>query len=403
MRPASIAWRKSGAFPVIVVAAIQAFANALLGQNHPVGADEVLHFRSETLAEDRQVFIAKPAGYDDAAERYPVLYLLDAETHFRYASGIVEFLAFADRIPEMIVVGIASGPRERRTRDLTPTSTAEMDHRFNPVHGGAGDFLSFLTQELMPMVEKKYRTRPYRILVGHSLGGLFAAYVLSEKPAVFQAYLAIDPSLSWNNSAVIGQIDGMLARTKSLRADFFLAAAYSGNPSDRSIRRLAEVLNEKAPAGFRSHFDSMSQETHMSIPLRGLHQGLESVFDGWHLTNPLELFEKGGIQAVHQHFREGGERCGYVRTTSPFVVSMIVAELIWKGQIDEASRLLMHDEKAYPAPWNQLDALARAYAERGNHERAIHFYKKSLIANPKNEWAKRKLREMGADPDQKSN
>jgi hypothetical protein len=66
-----------------------------------------------------------------------------------------------------------------------------------------------------------------------------------------------------------------------------------------------------------------------------------SVFDGWHLTNPLELFEKGGIQAVHTHFREGGERCGYVRTTSPFMVSMIVAELIWKGRLDEASRLLV--------------------------------------------------------------
>jgi len=56
---------------------------------------------------------------------------------------------------------------------------------------------------------------------------------------------------------------------------------------------------------------------------------------------PLELFEKGGIQAVHTHFREGGERCGYVRTTSPFMVSMIVAELIWKGRLDEASRLLV--------------------------------------------------------------
>jgi predicted Zn-dependent protease len=128
-----------------------------------------------------------------------------------------------------------------------------------------------------------------------------------------------------------------------------------------------------------------------------------SVFDGWHLTNPLELFEKGGIQAVHTHFREGGERCGYVRTTSPFMVSMIVAELIWKGRLDEASRLLVHDEKAYPAPWNQLDALARAYGDRGNQERAIHFYKESLKANPQNEWAKRKLREMGADPDQNSN
>jgi predicted alpha/beta superfamily hydrolase len=382
---------------------IATLATAVAHGQNPVVVGESLSFRSAVLGEDRQLFISKPAEYDGAQERYPVLYILDGETHFRYASGIVEFLASADRIPELIVIGIGSGSRERRTRDLTPVSTSEMDRRFHPVHGGAANFLSFLIQELMPMVDKKYRTRPYRILVGHSLGGLFAAHAFSEKTAAFQAYIAIDPSLSWNNGAVVDQIAGMLNRTKLLRTDFFLTATHSGDQMDRSVRKLADVLKEKASPGFRSHFEWMNQETHMSIPLRGLHQGLETVFDGWHLTNPLELFEKGGIQAVHTHFREGGERCGYVRTTSPFMVSMIVAELIWKGRLDEASRLLVHDEKAYPAPWNQLDALARAYGDRGNQERAIHFYKESLKANPQNEWAKRKLREMGADPDQNSN
>jgi len=380
------------------MAAIQAWTSALHGQN-PVVVGEALNFRSTVLGEDRQLFIAKPAEYDGTTERYPVLYILDAETHFRYASGIVEFLAFADRIPEMIVVGIESGSRERRTRDLTPVSTSEMDQRFTPGHGGAANFLSFLTQELAPMVDKKYRTRPYRILVGHSHGGLFASYALAEKPTAFQAYLAIDPSLSWNNGSVVDQVGATLTRTKSLLADFFLAAAHSGDQPDRTVRKLADVLKEKAPVGFRSHFEWMNQETHMSVPLKGLHQGLDTVFDGWHLTSPLELFERGGIEAVHKHFREGGERSGYVRSTSPFMVSMIVAELIWKGSLEEASRVLVHDQKTYPPPWNQFDALARAYSDRGNNERAIYFYRESLKANPKNEWAKRKLREMGAEPE----
>lgn len=401
MRIASIRLvRRRRLYPLVAIAAIQACTSTLHGQN-PVVAGEAVNFRSAVLGEDRQLFIAKPGDYGRASERYPVLYILDAETHFRYASGIVEFLAFADRIPEMIVVGIASGSRERRTRDLTPVSTSEMDQRFTPGHGGAANFLSFLTQELMPMVDKKYRTRPYRILVGHSQGGLFASYVLAAKPTAFQAYLAIDPSLSWNNGAVVDQIGATLTQTKSLPADFFLAAAQSGNPRDRILFTLAEVLKEKAPIGFRSHFDSMNQETHMSVPLKGLHQGLDTVFEGWHLTSPLELFEKGGIEAVHKHFREGGERYGYVRTTSPFMVSMIVAELIWKGKLEEASRVLVHDQKTYPPPWNQFDALARAYSDRGNNERAIYFYRESLKANPKNAWARTKLREMGADPQEK--
>lgn len=382
-----------------LIGAVVMQAGALHAQK-PVVIGETLEFRSNILAEDRQLFIATPPDYDGSAEAYPVLYLLDAETHFRHASAATEFLASADRIPELIVVGIASGSRQQRTRDLTPETSAEIDRRFNPVHGGAANFLAFLTDELMPMVEKKYRTRPYRILAGHSLGGLFTAYALSRKPAAFQAYLAIDPSLSWNEGRVIDRIGQVLARTESLRADFFVAAAYSGNPSDRRARELAELLSAKAPAGFRSHFDSMAQQTHMSIPLPALHRGLEVIFDGWYLTHPLELFEKGGIEAIHKHFREGGQRYGYARTTSPFIVSMVVAELIWKGNLEAAARVLLHDEEKYPAPWNQLDALARAFAKQGDKERAIRFYRASLKANPGNDWAKRQLQEMGVKPDQ---
>ena len=85
------------------------------------------------------------------------------------------------------------------------------------------------------------------------------------------------------------------------------------------------------------------------------------------------------------------------------MVSMIVAELIWKGKLDEAAHVLVHDEKAYPPPWNQFDALARGYAGRGDRERAIYFYRESLKVNPQSEWAERKLSEMGADrpPDRK--
>jgi pimeloyl-ACP methyl ester carboxylesterase len=271
-----------------------------------------------------------------------------------------------------------------------------MDRRFTPIHGGAAKFLSFLTRELIPMVDQRYRTRPYRILVGHSHGGLFAAYAFSERPESFQAYLAIDPSLSWNNGAVVIQIGSMLTQRKTLKADFFMTAAYGGDQPPRDIAKLATLLKERAPTGFRSHFEWMRQETHSSIPLRSLHQGLETVFSGWYLTNPVELFEQGGMQAVHRHFEEGGERCGYVRATSPFTVSMIVAGLIWKGALEQAAELLIHDPKRYPPPWNQFDALARGYEARGNRERAIHFYKESLQGNPQNEWAKKKLRELGS-------
>jgi predicted alpha/beta superfamily hydrolase len=392
--------------PLLFVLAAQLLAVGAGAQSppSPVVIGEIAHIRSSVLKEERTLLVSKPAGYESGADRYPVLYVLDGETLFRPSSAIAEFMAANDRIPEMLVVAIESGAFEQRTRDLTPPSSAEIDNRFSPGNGGADAFLSFLATELIPFVDRTWRTRPYRILAGHSFGGLFAIHALTVKPQFFNAYIAMDPTLSWNNGAVVAQAESFFSATKELQADLYFTAANAAGNEPGAIQKLAAILKTKAPAGFRWTFAWMKQEDHMSIPLRSIHEGLDTIFDGWHLTDPLELFDQGGMEAVHRHFREGGRRCGYDRTTSPFTVSLIAAGLIRTGRLEEASRVLLHDPKAYPPPWNQLDALARAYGDRGNTGQAIRYYQLSLEENPQNEWARRKLAEMGVkveDPSHK--
>src|ERR1039458_27480 len=81
-------------------------------QGSPVVIGETVQLQSNILKESRSLLISKPAGYDNGTDRYPVLYLLDGETHFHYTSGIVSFLAGNDRIPKMLLVGIVSGGME---------------------------------------------------------------------------------------------------------------------------------------------------------------------------------------------------------------------------------------------------------------------------------------------------
>ena len=134
----------------------------------------------------------------------------------------------------------------------------------------------------------------------------------------------------------------------------------------------------------------------MSIPLPSIYRGLETIFQEWRLADPLALFDQGGIEAIHRRFREAGKRFGYPeRTTPPFTVSLVVAALVSTGRLEEASKVLLHDTVAYPPPWNQLDALARAYERRGNIEQAARYYLLSLKENPRNEFARKKLTEMG--------
>jgi predicted alpha/beta superfamily hydrolase len=367
------------------LAAFVLLAAAALAQSIDLG--------SKVLHETRSIRIAKPADYDTKADRYPVLFLLDAEEHFDYTAPLVRYLADHDRMPPMLVVGIQSGTRAQRTRDLTPPSDSEMDNRFSPGNGGAPAFLSFLADELIPYVERNYRTRPYRLLIGHSYGGLFAAYTMLNRPPLIQGFIVVDPTLTWNNQALAAQAETFVAHARELPVDLHLSAAY---PEGGDIARFAKALQARALAAFRFRFDLMPEETHGSIPPRAILDGLAFVFDGWYCTAPLSLFDQGGIEAVHRHFRDGGRRYGgYDRATSPFDVSMIVAGLIRDGRLEEAGAVLLHDPKAYPPPWNQLDALARNYESRGDKPQAIRYYRLSLERNPANDLARRKLAELG--------
>jgi hypothetical protein len=142
----------------------------------------------------------------------------------------------------------------------------------------------------------------------------------------------------------------------------------------------------------------MQQENHMSIPLPAVYRGLETIFEEWRLTDALGLFDEGGIEAIHRRFREAGKRFGYPeRTTPPFTVSLLVAALMNAGRLEDASKVLLHDPAGYPAPWNQLDALARAYERSGDSERAARYYLLSVKENPRNEFAIKKLAEMGVE------
>ncbi|MGZ4888781.1 MAG: alpha/beta hydrolase-fold protein [Candidatus Angelobacter sp.] len=380
--------------------AVTAVHSRAQGNGEPIVIGKRIQIHSKVLNETRTLLIATPAGYDQETERYPVLYMLDGEDNFVQVVGIVQSLAEADRIPPILVVGIANTERER---DLAPHTEVELEIRFHPKSGGANEFLKFISSELIPYVDLHYRTRPYKMLVGHSLGGLFAVYALASDPKLFNAYIAIDPTtLSWNNGSVIAKAQTAFKSLKELPSDLYVAATDESGTALSTIQRLGQTLEEAHLKGFRWTFKQMPGETHTSIVHQGIYSSLDQIFDGWHLANPLKVYDEGGLEAIHRHYAEGNKRYGYKRKTPAFTISLVVAALLANDRIEEAASVLLHDPKTYPPPWNQLDALARAYAQRDDSKQAIRFYKLSLEENPKNEWARKKLSEMGVDvPEEK--
>ncbi|MCK4676626.1 MAG: alpha/beta hydrolase [Bacteroidales bacterium] len=156
---------------------------------------EKVTFKSNILDENRTILVYLPQSYNQTDFCYPVMYLLDGGFHFHHTSGIVGFMSRAGIIPEMIVIGITNVDRNR---DFSPTRTEQI-----PTSGGAEKFLSFLSDELIPFVDRNYRTLPYEILVGHSFGGTFATYTLLNRPETFNAYIAISPYLQYDDADLV--------------------------------------------------------------------------------------------------------------------------------------------------------------------------------------------------------
>jgi hypothetical protein len=166
---------------------------------------------SGILGEMRPYLVYTPPSYNDTTatpQHYPVLYILDGDAHFHSVTGLIQILGTGVNgtyvVPEMIVVAI---PNTDRMRDMTPTNTEiGFDGKPQPgfrTSGGMPAFLRFIESELIPRVESQYRTMPYRIFVGHSLGGITTLNAIYTMPQTFHAYVAIDPSLSWDQQTML--------------------------------------------------------------------------------------------------------------------------------------------------------------------------------------------------------
>ena len=136
---------------------------------------EIKIIHSTILNEDRKIYVYTPVNH---FEPLPVIYLMDGEM-ISLGAGIVDFLSQANLLPPMIVVGIGNYEYDS-ARDLTTThSLLNMDGTTDSNswrNSGEGEnFLKFIKDELMPFVEKNYKTSPNKIFFGHSLGGLISS------------------------------------------------------------------------------------------------------------------------------------------------------------------------------------------------------------------------------------
>jgi predicted alpha/beta superfamily hydrolase len=293
--------------------------------------------QSHVLGQERELFVALPGTYDTSEDDYPVVYVLDADWHFLTALTASRFLSetsyiSAKRMPPVIIVGIRSIDRNH---DLTPTASPSQRGMSFPTSGGADAFLTFLEDELIPDIDRRYRTQPYRVLCGWSLGGLFAIYALLERPETFGAYIAISPSLWWDEELFVTRAIE-LARTHRMRErDLVLTIGTSeeGGLCSNAVQSLVTGWEATPLEGLSLSFIEIPDADHNHSPYKAYFDALRSLFADWFY--PEEAFASG-LESLQAHYATLSRRRGYDIEIPDHLYQALARQYLSERRFDDA-------------------------------------------------------------------
>ena len=269
------------------VVALQAQAQPTQTYTYP--ASEVVRIHSRLLNEERKIYVHCPkVDSADANKRFPVLYVLDGDNHFELFAQYVDYLSRPDvmAMPKIIVIGI---PNTKRTRDLTPTNSllnyeGKPDSSSYRGSGGNEQFLQFMATELIPLIEKTYPTAPYKILAGHSFGGLASLNCLLTHPDLFDAYIAISPSLWWDKEYLLRLTNEKPKGGSTLHKMLFFSDGNEGGPDSffhKQVVKLEATLARKKLKKLAYRYTHYPTETHMTEPVVAYFDALRFIFRDW--------------------------------------------------------------------------------------------------------------------------
>jgi predicted alpha/beta superfamily hydrolase len=210
------------------------------------------------------------------------LYLLDGENHFHILSGYVEYLRHWQVIPPTIVVGIVSVDR---VKDLTPTHSlinfdGNVDSNYK-TSGGNEQFLNFIQQELMPYMEVNYKISPFKIFAGHSFGALTVINCMLTRSDMFNAYIAISPSLWFGSKYILRLTEQKLPKLTTSDKKLFYSVGNEGGNFRNDLIKFDKLVKQNGFKQLQHEYKYYPSENHMTEPIPAYYDALRFVYKNW--------------------------------------------------------------------------------------------------------------------------
>jgi predicted alpha/beta superfamily hydrolase len=367
---------------------------------------------SNTLSESRDFWLRLPDNFQPGNDKkYAVIYLMDGFSLESTLEAVYDNY-WGHYLPNMILVGVSN--RKHRTRDLT-TSQIKMRRgsAFNYETGGAETFTKFMEEELIPYIDSKYPTMPYRTLIGHSHAGQFTINMLINHVHLFQNYIAIDPTLDWDNQKLLKQAkekfkaedytgkslfvslaaEMLHMQNESITIDNVMSDTSEFSLPARSILEFSQLAKSQNQLNFSSKV--YHEDLHGTVPLPTMRDGLIFLFEWYQFKSPqkynnpetpieeLVTLLKEQEQIYTEHFGV---------PTAPMIDEMLNGYGYMNMQMGQPKKAFMFFElniKHNPKNATAYESMANYYESENDKENALKYLNKAFELSAKDYYKER--------------
>lgn len=323
----------------------------------------------------RELKIQLPRNYEENTEKYyPLILVLDGDFLFEIVAGNVDYTSYWADMPEALVVGI--NQVETRSEDLFVS-----DATFFPTQDGA-KFYEFLGAELMPYLEENYRLGTFKVAVGHGASANFINFYSFRKTPLFQAYIALSPSMSpYMDSNLTEQL-------ADLKSPLFY---YMSTASEdfRDHRKDITALNTKLEAIDSNHlfyaFDNFDGLDHYGLVNASIPKALQHIFLVFQPISRSEYkkyilpLETSPVAYLTEKYDRIETLFGIEKQILLNDFRAIASALDKKEQFEYFKDLAKLARESYPDSVLHNYYMGRFYEATGNPKKAMKTYREAYI------------------------
>jgi predicted alpha/beta superfamily hydrolase len=244
-----------------------------------IGDTRYHHIDSEIIGRGFHIYVKLPEDYDEqGASGYPTIYLLDGGALFPLFAAYYQYLNFGEEVPDSIIVGISYGSDSVEGGNFRSTDySAPSEER--DYWGGAANFQSFLSGELIPSIEREYRSNAERrIIFGQSMGGQFVLFTALTRPNLFWGHIASNPALHRNLPFFLERFS---YAQETGNSKLFVGSGTLDDPEFREpAREWIRHWNGRIKKPWELRTMDLDGHTHMSAPPAAFRQGMHWLFSG---------------------------------------------------------------------------------------------------------------------------